>query len=310
MGVSELLQQLRDDKTSGATTLAEQAVEIVELFVASQVAPDPEKLAASLETLVGEILTAQPSMAVMIELARRALDACPADLPLAAGLSSLQESLAAFRQELRGGTQALCLHALALFPPDATVLTYSNSATVTAALRHAVAHGRLGRVLLSEARPAYDGRQQARALTEAGISVEYCIDMALFEGLAAADVVIVGADAVFPDTFVNKVGTHALAQLAHVRGVPCFALSASNKFLPAGAAGLLRIVEQPSDEVWPDVNDGVRVRNRYFEETPLALLRGIVTDRGMQTAETVSAQLRQHALSPALQRLAAKRLQG
>src|SRR5215471_12167814 len=71
MGISELLQQLRDDKTSGATTLAEQAVEILELFVASQVPPGPRKLDVSLETLVEEILTAQPSMAVMIELARR-----------------------------------------------------------------------------------------------------------------------------------------------------------------------------------------------------------------------------------------------
>ena len=69
MGISELLQQFRDDKTSGASTLAEQAVEILELFVASQVPPGPQKSDASLETLVEQILTAQPSMAVMIELA-------------------------------------------------------------------------------------------------------------------------------------------------------------------------------------------------------------------------------------------------
>src|SRR5438445_87537 len=80
-------------------------------------------------------------------------------------------------------------------------------------------HGRVRRVLLSESRPAYDGRPQALALLESGLAVEYSIDMALFERLAEADVVVVGADAVFPDHLINKLGTHALAQLAHLQGI-------------------------------------------------------------------------------------------
>jgi translation initiation factor 2B subunit (eIF-2B alpha/beta/delta family) len=161
-------------------------------------------------------------------------------------------------------------------------------------------------VLLSEARPAYDGRPLARTLVEAGVAVEYCIDMGLFERLAEADVVVLGADAVFPAYFLNKIGTHALVQLAQVRNVPCFTLCASYKFLPMDATRLLRILKHPGDEVWPEPEPGVCVNNQYFEEIPLLLLRGIISEQGVYTPETLGLLLQQRLLPPALLRLSAE----
>ena len=100
-------------------------------------------------------------MAVMINLAQQALQVCPDDLPLTTVRQQLQQTLAALRRDLRSSTEALCQRALAVLPPQSTVLTYSNSTTVIAALRYAHDHGRIRRVLLSESRPAYDGRPQA-----------------------------------------------------------------------------------------------------------------------------------------------------
>jgi len=176
-----------------------------------------------------------------------------------------------------------------------------------AALRYAHDHGRIRRVLLSESRPAYDGHPQAAALLEYGMAVAYSIDMALFERLAEANVVVVGADAVFPEHLVNKLGTRALAQLAQLQGIPCFSLCAANKFLPTAATALLRIAEHPGQEVWPDAPDGLVISNRYFDTTPLTLLSGIVSDQGIYTPEALRLLLQQQKLSPALQRLASSR---
>jgi len=246
-------------------------------------------------------------MAVMINLAQQALQACPDALPLTTVKQQLQQTLAAFRRDLRASTEALCQRALAVLPPQSTVLTYSNSATVIAALRYAYDHGRIRRVLLSESRPAYDGRPQALALLAYGMTVEYSIDMALFERLAEADVVVVGADAVFPEHLVNKLGTHALARLARLQGIPCFSLCAANKFLPMTATALLRIAEHPGQEVWPEAPDGLAISNRYFDTTPLALLSGIVSDQGIYTPEALRLLLQHQELSLALQRLASGR---
>jgi translation initiation factor 2B subunit (eIF-2B alpha/beta/delta family) len=246
-------------------------------------------------------------MAVMINLAQQALQACPEELPLATARRQLQQTLAAFRHDLRCSAEALCQQALAVLPPQSTVLTYSNSATVVAALHYAHARGRVRRVLLSESRPAYDGRPHALALLEHGMAVEYSIDMALFERLPEADVVLVGADAVFPDRLINKLGTHALAQLAQLWGVPLYSLCAASKFLPATATALWRIVDHPGEEVWPDAPNNLSISNRYFDATPLTLLSGLVSDQGLYTPETLRLLLQQRELSPLLLRLASGR---
>ena len=308
MNMPQMLQRLQTDNVSGATTLVELALDILEAFATQEVAQTPHEFTTALETLVDAVLAAQPSMAVMLNLAQQVLQACSDDLPLMTSRQQLQQTLAAFRRDVRVSTEALCQWALTILPPQSTILTYSNSATVIAALRHAHDHGRLRRVLLSESRPAYDGRPQARALLAYGIAVEYSIDMALFERLAEANVVVVGADAVFPEHLVNKLGTHALAQLARLQGIPCYSLCAANKFLPTAATALWRITEHPGQEVWPEAPDGLAISNRYFDTTPLALLSGIVSDQGSYTPEALRLLLQHQELSPALQRLASGRI--
>lgn len=310
MEIPRLVQRLQADNTSGATALVELALEIFETFASQDTALTPHDFSAALAALVGAVLTAQPAMAVMINLAQHALQACPDGLPVTTARQQLQQALAAFRRDLRQSTELLCQQALTVLSPRSTVLTYANSTTVIAALRYAHAHGRVRRVLLSESRPAYDGRPQARALLEYGIAVEYSIDIALCERLAEADVVLVGADAVFPEHFVNKLGTHALAQLARLHGVPVFSLCAANKFLPAAAVSLVRIVDHPRDEVWPDAPDDLLISNRYFDATPLALVHGIVSEQGIYTPAALCSLLHQRELAPVLRQLASRLASG
>jgi translation initiation factor 2B subunit (eIF-2B alpha/beta/delta family) len=297
------LQRLRADRTSGATTLGESAIDIVEEFISTQHLQAPQEFAAALEKLVREILEAQPSMAVMLNLAQCVLEACADDAPFSGMKQRVQQALSEFRRALRLGMEALCRQAIEILPPHATVLTYSNSTTVTAVLHHARAEGHLDRVFLSEARPAYDGRPLARSLAEVGVEIDYSTDMGLFAKLREADLVVFGADAVFPMYFLNKIGTYALAELAQVRNVPCFALCAASKFLPTPAIKLLRISKHSGEEVWSTAAPGVRVHNDYFEETPLSLLDGVISDQGMHSSEDIRVMLDERPLPPALLRL-------
>ena len=297
------LQRLRADRTSGATTLGDSAIDIVEAFIATQQLQEPQQFAAALEKLVREILKAQPSMAVMLNLVQCVLAACADDAPFSGMKQRVQQSLSEFRRALRLSMEALCRQAIEILPPHATVLTYSNSTTVTAVLHHARAEGHLDRVILSEARPAYDGRPLARSLAEVGVEIDYSTDMGLFAKLREADLVVFGADAVFPMYFLNKIGTYALAELAQVRNVPCFALCAASKFLPTPAIKLLRISKHSGEEVWSTAAPGVRVHNDYFEEIPLSLLDGVISDQGMHSSEDIRVMLDERPLPPALLRL-------
>src|SRR5215475_2201050 len=93
--IPQLLQRLQTDNTSGATTLVELALDILEAFATQKsVLHD---LRAALQHLVGAILAAQPSMAVMINLAQQALQVDLDEVPLATARQQLQQTLAAFR---------------------------------------------------------------------------------------------------------------------------------------------------------------------------------------------------------------------
>jgi translation initiation factor 2B subunit (eIF-2B alpha/beta/delta family) len=301
--LSQLLQRLQTDNTSGATALLDLAIEILETFAEHTSSAHPDDFMYALEGLVGALIAAQPSMAVMINLAQHVLQACAGEPPAADAQQQLRHALTAFRQQVRQGLAALCQQALSVLPAQATILTYSNSATVIAALQTALAHGRVRRVILSESRPSYDGRLQAKALIEHGIAVEYGIDMALFERLAEVQVVLVGADAVFAHGLVNKLGTHALVQLAGLHGIPVFSLCTSNKYLPAAAGSLFRIAAHDPAEVWPDAPGGLEVRNVYFDTTPLPLFTGIISEREVHTPAALRQELEQQQLAPALLRL-------
>ena len=128
MDIPQMLQRLQTDNVSGATQLVEWALDILETFATQDASQTPHEFVPALETLVDAVLAAQPSMAVMINLAQQVLQACPDDLPLITVRQQLQQTLAAFRCDLRSSTEVLCQWALAVLPPQSTVLTYSNSA--------------------------------------------------------------------------------------------------------------------------------------------------------------------------------------
>src|SRR5215470_11700295 len=101
MDIAQQLQRLRTDNTSGATTLVELALDILEAFAGQESASEPHDFSAALQDLVGAVLAAQPSMAVMINLAQQALQACPEVLPPTTARRQLQQTLLAFRRDVR-----------------------------------------------------------------------------------------------------------------------------------------------------------------------------------------------------------------
>src|SRR5262245_8417879 len=106
MHIPQILQRLRTDNVSGATMLVELALDVLEAFATQEASQTPHAFVTALETLVDAVLAAQPSMAVMINLAQQALQACPDDLPLTTVRQQLQQTLAAFRHVFSATTEA------------------------------------------------------------------------------------------------------------------------------------------------------------------------------------------------------------
>lgn len=254
------LDRLRRDRTSGASELTAVALALLERARAA----GPETLALAARAVAG----AQPSMAPLRNLA-------------GAALRDVHEpgALERFARRWRTAETALVRAAtgVLLRHPAPRFVTCSFSGSVLACLRAAAARAEVT-VSCGEGRPALEGRRMAAALSAAGARVELRTDAALGEALPGADALLLGADAVAPAWFINKVGTAALAAAALQAGTPVYLLATGDKFVDAGVAAELRIDDHDPREVWDDPPPGVAVRNPYFERIPLVLVTGVITD--------------------------------
>ena len=167
-----------------------------------------------------------------------------------------------------------------------SLATVSRSGSVSACLTALADVAKL-RVICAEGRPVYEGRLMEASLARAGIAVTLCTDAAVGvvvrdtePAVEAVEAVVVGADAVTPDWFLNKCGTHALATAAASAGIPVYVVASRATFLNPILSVALRHRLGPAQEVWDSLPAGVEAVNPYFERVPLEVVSMFVTDVG------------------------------
>ncbi len=286
---------LAEDHLSGSTGVAMRFLDELETWLAT----DRSRAAAGLRQALYEWLRAaqasQPTMALVHQLAARALEVANAGVSREVGAPELRQSLsqscASEREDLAAAQLGAAQLAVGLLnETDAFVATLSASSAVRDALLLAKRLNRAPRVLLSESRPLFEGRALAAGLAAAGIPVWLVVDAALPMLLSGARMVWIGADAITDRGVVNKVGSFALALAAREHSVPVYVIATRRKFLPA-STGALKIQELSPDEVWTEAPRGVLPRNVCFELVPFELIRGIVVEDavlGITEARTVA----------------------
>lgn len=184
-------------------------------------------------------------------------------------------------------------------PPGRTVLTHCNAGalattgigTALAPLYVAHARGATPSVAATETRPVLQGaRLTAWELSRSGIPVTVVTDSMAGALMAQGNVgmVIVGADAVAMNGDVaNKIGTYALAVLAHHHGLPFYVAAPRSTFDSAFATGAdIPIESRDEAEVREragtrSVPDQAAVWNPAFDVTPEHLITALVTDGGL-----------------------------
>ena len=272
--VSPRIAALAADRVSGASEILARAIEILRDALAGD---------ADLIETARAVVRAQPGMAPVWNVALAAV--ASRDDP---------QRFDEFAERVALAPRALTRFALGLFdvtsgrairPRGSTlhILTLSQSGSVLAVLE-ALGASRELEVSCGEGRPGMEGRALARRLAALGIPVTCMTDAAIAQALTSADAVLVGADAVTASWFLNKAGTRMLAAAALAQRVPMHVVASRDKFACAAVASRLELREAAASEVWSDPPAGVRVRNVYFEPTPLDDVTGFITEDGLLDA--------------------------
>jgi len=289
-----------DDRTAGSTDVARGVLDALARWAGADASAGPAEFHRGLLAWLRDAQAAQPAMALVHQLAARALEVTAAGIARGDGVADLRAEIArtcdAERSDLAAAQQSVAATAARLVTATGGwIATLSSSATVRDAIVRAHAAGRKPSVILAEGRPRLEGRAMAAALADAGVPTWLVVDAALPLLISQASMVWIGADAVTDRGVLNKIGSYAAALAAREHGAPVYALASQRKFLPATTAAL-RIDEMPPGEVWDAPIAGVKPRNVYFEIVPLELLRGVAVEDAVLGPAEVAIAARDRAL--------------
>ena len=210
---------LRANTTDGAAVLARQTIALLRDYVARAPTDGLHAATAECAHVLGQ---ARPDMAAVGNLVRcwrdsfawpdtgfRAAAVAHCDAVLARADRALVETVGHARRRL------------ASLPANSEVLTHSASSTVRAAVADLPV-----RLLVTASEPGGEGRRLA-----AEVGARWLDDAEGPAAAASAAAVVVGADAIGVEVFVNKVGTRVLGEAAQRAGTPFFVVAESYKWL-------------------------------------------------------------------------------
>ncbi len=259
---------------------------------------DPHRAALQAVEMLAKTRPTAVNLFYALDRMRRVVEESRGASPEALRARLLAAAHAVNREDQDAGLK-LGAHGLSVLEDGMTVLTHchaggvatSGYGTALAPLLLAKEHGMTLRAFVDETRPLLQGsRITAWELTRVGVPATLITDSMAGHVMQQGriDAVIVGADRIAANGDVaNKIGTYALAVLAHAHGIP-FYVSAPLSTIDFDTATGADIVIEERDR--REVTHGfgrqtapeaVSVYNPAFDVTPARLVTAIVTERGV-----------------------------
>ncbi len=248
MDCVEVLQSLAGDRVSSSNTIALKMIECsIELYGKY-----------NYNTLIENIIESQPSMAVVLNVASRILRA------------EDKGELLRLKGEFLDAEKSTVNRAVDRLKGYRRVATISYSRTVLETLKLI----RPKKVFVSVSHPAREGETLAQELISEGIDVVLFEDTAYSAVMDEVEAVFIGADAVFGDCVVNKIGSFPLALLADYFKKDFFVLANKFKFLSDELKEKYRVLNMDPSEI---THLNCDVVNVYFEKVPLEFVKEIIS---------------------------------
>ena len=153
-----------------------------------------------------------------------------------------------------------------------TILLHSNSSALKSLMKFNRPDAAKIRIIQTESRPQTEGRVQAKYLAELGYHVTLITDASVALYADMIDMILLGADAIYKDFFVNKTGSHLIALVSQEFGVPLYVLADSRKIWnKQDHSSLSQTISEelkPASEIWNNPPEGINPENYYFETIP------------------------------------------
>jgi methylthioribose-1-phosphate isomerase len=295
--VRQLIEAIMSLRVRGAPALGAAGAFGVALAAGLSRAASAPEMMAELETAADMIRASRPTAINLSWGVERAMRA--AALQETAGEireTALAEAESIAEEDIRIN-KALGKNGARLLDDGDNVLTHCNAGrlacvgwgTALGVVRSAVAAGKHIHVYACETRPLHQGsRLTAWELSQDGIPVTLiCDDMSgSLMRKGKIDKVIVGADRITRDAVFNKIGTYSHAVLARHHKIPFYVAAPLSTFDRLHEEADIVVEERDPEEITTLAGvrlapQGIDVFNPAFDATPLELISGLITEKGV-----------------------------
>jgi len=301
--IISLIDEIKNDKTHGASQLARQAASVLKVAAERSQTKSTDEFWQEQKEIGQRLMSARPAMAPVFNIVARLLDAMSGKV-VEMELDSVRHFAISKVDEIVGDSlQAIAQiaqYGSELIADGDKIMTHSYSSTVVAMLKAAFAeHGNV-EVITTRSGPGGSGEMTARELGLYGMPVTFIDDTAIGLYLSTVNKVVVGADRICADgSLVNSIGTYQLALAGKKAIIPFYVLCETLKFDPRVSGDEVDLEEkEPSEVIEPGrLPPEVRVKNPHFDITPLELITGIVTENGLLMPEEVISYMQKQSVS-------------
>ncbi len=190
--------------------------------------------------------------------------------------------------DLQNSTKKISRIGQKIIKPKQKILTHCHSGEALSVIEEAQRRGKNVSVYATITEPLHQGIRTAKELSKKKIPVTLAADIAVGHIMHAANIVVVGADAMRKEGFVNKVGTYLVAEEAKRHRKPLYVVGNHFKF---DRRKKLVIEERSASEVWPKKIKGVKIRNPAFDLVPWRFVKKVVTDKGIFTPKQIARMI-------------------
>ena len=291
--ILRLIEDIRNNKTHGASELARQAVDVMKTAAELSKVNNIEGLLSE-QRLVGEqLMMARLAMAPVYNIVNRLLDIISREINDLSINSAKRLIISKVEKQIDDSIKSVSMiagYAAGLISTGDRVMTHSYSSTIVAAFRNAFTERGDIFVITTRSEPGRNGERIARQLGAKGIPLIFIDDSEVELFISQTDTVMVGADRICVDgSLINGIGTYQVALAAKKSNVPFYVLCEKLKFDPRLKGNEVDLEERESTEFdgKGELASEVTIRKPSFDVTPPELISGVVTEDGMYTSEEV-----------------------
>lgn len=173
-------------------------------------------------------------------------------------------------------------------------LTHCHSSTVSNMFISAHKQAKQFRIIVTETRPLYQGRITANELIEAGIKditmiIDDVASSLLLQNKMKISGVLIGADLLSQDGFINKVGSLGIAHTANESHIPVYCSSILLKYDPRPYSDEL-LEHRQSSEIWPDAPLKLQFYTPAFDFVPYSQNIQIISEAGILKSHEIKKE--------------------